>query len=475
MPADASPNNVGLKARLVEALRSKPSRTRLTKRPPPGYSAEVANQDGRRDSSASQAHRGKYKDSGAIDSQLGERRDHTTLLHSLGHRDSFDSIKDGQLRYLESRRPGEQMIASLSPHIWEIIEDYITPSDAANLAFSSKTLRYLLGSKPWEALGHPENRQYRIDFLLRMDGQLPSHLFCFSCATYHLRIQRGQERLKAPNVPNPLFNCPNAYNYGLPPPRTRLTPGRTLPFAFVQLALRAQRYSLDYGITFDSLSRRWKQDGWSHLTRYFIHKGHLLLRVISSCFAPPGLPPSGLRLLLYSREDYTPYFSVCAHWRDGKLMNLCKCALNHIPRPRDESGPAGLAGKVRDRLGNHPFNSNALVSLCSECRPMRRCPECPTEYLIEIRLMEDKTDNSFKRAIVVTRWSDLGDGTSPLSSEWAACNGEVIGYDSFAAVGNRAISGTFESHYTEEHIPGQRILSMNPEKEKRGEAGHDWY
>ena len=107
---------------------------------------------------------------------------------------------------------------------------------------------------------------------------------------------------------------------------------------------------------------------------------------------------------------------------------------------------------------------------------MRRCPNCPTEYLVQIKLVEDRTDpvKMFKHAIVVTRWSDLGDGTSPRSPQWAACNGEIE-YDSFKTLGKRAISGIFESHFTAEFIPGQRILSLNPKNERKGEAGHRWY
>ena len=75
--------------------------------------------------------------------------------------------------------------------------------------------------------------------------------------------------------------------------------------------------------------------------------------------------------------------------------------------------------------------------------------------------------------MVVTRWSDLGDGTTPLSGEWAACNGEKE-YNSFAAIGRRGLSGTFESQ-SGVSIPGQRMLSLNPNNEKLGEEGHNWY
>lgn len=79
----------------------------------------------------------------------------------------------------------------------------------------------------------------------------------------------------------------------------------------------------------------------------------------------------------------------------------------------------------------------------------------------------------FKQAIVVTRWSDLGDGTTPLDEEWAAVNG-VGDYDSFGKMGRRAIAGIFESQ-SGVTIPGQRILSVNPNGGKLGEEGHNWY
>lgn len=283
----------------------------------------------------------------------------------------------------------------------------------------------------------------------------------------------GKERLKAKNVLNLIYNCPNPKLQS----RHRLTVEYDLPFTFVQLAFRAQSYGSAYGISLETLSRRYKSrdSEWFHQTRYFFHKGHLLLRVVSKSFAVGGLPPAGLRNFLYSREDYTPFFSVCSHWRDGELMNLCKCALSHVPAP---------AASLAEQLRNGPKidysrlkRDHIFVTLCSNCRPMRRCPDCPTEYLIDIKLEEDRLETDpvrkFKQCMVVTRWSDLGDGKNPALGEWAACNGETE-YDSFGHMGRRAIAGVFESQ-NGVTIPGQNIMSVNPKREKKGEAGHNWY
>lgn len=425
-----------------------------------------------------QAHREKYKALHAqVDTQLGENRDYTTMIHSIGIHDLSDI--DQNRPSDDNRPPGEPQVASLSSDLWLAIAEYLNPTDTASLAFASITLYRRLGPRPWKALKLPENREYKSDFLSYLDRLFPHHLLCFPCAKYHIRTQEGNERLLPADVVNPLFECPNMYNSNLPPPRHRITHGRMLPFSFVQLVLRARRFSPAHGIPLESLTRRWRRNGWSHNTRYHVHNGRLLMRVVSQCFAEPGLPPSSQRHLLYSREDYWPYFSACAHWRDGELMNVCKCALTHIPEPRNTTALQGMEHKMKDTLAGRNYSPNTIASLCGKCRPMRRCPECPTEYLVEIRLTEDRANpksGHFRQAIVVTRWSDLGDGSTPnMSLEWAACNGLRDGYDSFSVLGKRAISSIFEAAFTADTLPGQRVISMNPKNKKRGEEGNSWY
>ena len=375
------------------------------------------------------------------------------------------------LEYDPSRPDGTATLASASPELWDLITEYLTARDTANLWISCKTLYRKLGHWPQDMLNKPENRQDRIDFLLPMDSKLPNHLFCFPCASYHLRINPGSESLKPTNVLNPLFTCPNSTNMLLPPPRIRITEGRTLPFTFVQLMKRHWLYGAEYGISTDAIARRYKDphSDWSHETRYHLHRnGHVLMRVKSQGYVYPGMTLAAKRLLLYSRSDYTPYFSVCAHWRDGVLMDQPKCALGHIPV---------RSYNAVTQYGKH--RAVGLVSLCTECRPMRRCPECPTEYLFELKLVEDKTEARndparFKQALIVTRWSDLGEARSVEDREWAAVAGDLEGYDSFAEVGKRAVSGVFESAFTDA-TPGQRMISMNPKGIKRSVDNNAWY
>lgn len=457
----------GLGSRLAKAFRPKAS-TKLQKRakssPPVSTLAEGSGAPQYEIRSPSPI----YRKEDVVDSQLGERQDNTALLHSLVYDDEIYDEQQLARTTGIACHPRDHALSRIPLPIWDEVLDYLTPFEAASLAFTSKGLLQLLGLRPWQALNLTENHQYKIHFLLTMDGYLPNHLLCFLCASYHYRIHRGNESLKPAAVNNPLYRCPKAFE--LPFPRTRITPRRNLPFSFVQLVIRAKRYGPAYGIPVESLVRRWKEDHWSHQSQFAVINGHLHMRVSSSCFAESGLTSSEMRLLLFSRDDYSPYFSVCAHWRDGMLMELCKCALCHIPKPPDSMGQ-----KVKDRLHHRPYDTRLIVSLCESCRPMRRCPDCPSEYLIELKNVEDPPTNSFKRAILVTRWCDLGNGLTPTSPEWAACNGELEEYDSFGAIGRRAISGMFEAHFTKGHIPGQRILNLNPRSERHSHDDPNWY
>ncbi|KAL9070952.1 MAG: hypothetical protein Q9157_005646 [Trypethelium eluteriae] len=422
-----------------------------------------------------------------VDSQTGERRysissetstlvggarpvDTTELLHSLSRRLSQDS--DVETLREEEREPGEPMIESLSPQLWTRIAQFATLSDVASLALSSKTLQSRLGSEAWRAMKEPEQKRQKIEFLARLNKDLPAYLLCFPCGQYHLRTQLGQERFRINYVTNPLFNCPMAQHSRLP--RMRLTHARELPFAFVQLATRAKRFGSSYGITADSLGRRWKcsDSEWTHNTRFIIHKGHLLMRVVSTCPAPTDITPTGERMLLFERGDFFPYFSCCAHWKEGELSKICKCALRHIPK-----APETLRSQLKSGYNFNVANRyrDFTAKSCDDCRDIRRCPECPSEYLVELKLIEDRSQGQigFKHAIIVTRWSDLGDGSSPYNIEWAACNGEnEERYDSFQMVGRRTISGTFESEVSN-HLFLKRVLSLNPKGEKRSETSND--
>ncbi|KAF2636019.1 hypothetical protein P280DRAFT_473424 [Massarina eburnea CBS 473.64] len=419
-----------------------------------------------------------------IDKDTGERKDLTEMMHAFSYQDDVDEVDEIETIVTTDYDPflpdGATLLARASPELWLLISDYLSPLDVANLASTCRMMTYRLGNLSYKLLRNPANRTHRLDFLLSMDRKLPDYLFCFPCAQWHLRTHPGEETLKPPQVLNPLFRCPNSTNVLLPPPRIRISEGRLLPFIFLQLAKRHWAYGPTYGIPAQSLSRRWKDaySPWSHESTYYIQgNGHVLMRIKSQVFVEGGMTPAGKRMLLYSRGDYTPYFSVCAHWQKGILTTIPKCALDHIRVPKVN---------VMNTVKNKAYANKAVgpVSLCSVCQPMRRCTECPSEYLFELKLVEDKSIKShgperFRQALLVTRWSDLGPARSTEDVEWAAVAGDMAGYDSIAEIGKRGVSGIFEAAFTDA-TPGQRILSMDPKKGRRRKANPEeddgeWY
>lgn len=444
--------------------------------------------------------------------ELGERQDPTDMMHSLSIRDSMDSLladdaleydmlDDNDPRVAALRRRREAMLASIPRGIWDIITRYLSPADCAQLALANKLFLEILGDKTFATLDDPENQVEKLEFLGHLNRHLPNHLLCFVCARHHRRLGPGMEKVPTATSENPVVACPAANLRISLSQRTKLTHSRILPYAFVQLPLRAHRYGLTYGIPADRLAREWTKTGsdggqprWRHSTRYVVgvsssktrRRHHLLLRVRSHTFAPPNLPPAGMRHLLYEREEYTPYFSVCPHWADGELMAVCKCALSHVPeaRPRGvaeqiKRAPQALAQNLvhaRNGGGDMGGGGGGGGRECSFCQTARRCPKCPSEYLVKMTLVEDRHSRDpqalFKFALVVTRYVDLGDGSGPgLSPEWDAVNGVYDGYDSIAMVGRRSIMGTFES-IASGPVPGMpRMINMNPHMHTGGKDG----
>ncbi|KAJ4294562.1 hypothetical protein N0V90_008253 [Kalmusia sp. IMI 367209] len=414
-----------------------------------------------------------------LDKDTGERKDLTEMMHAFNFAENFEDIEEAikleEWHYDPLGPDGATLLSKFCPELWGLVGDYLSPLDIANLASTCRAMNDRLGGQSYKLLSNPMYLSHRLDFLLAMDKKLPNHLFCFPCAQWHIRTSPGAEKLRPPQVLNPVYNCPNSTNNLLPQPRLRISDFRHLPFAFVQLYKRAWEHGPSYGVNVHSLARRWKdlESNWSHESMFHINNnGHVMMRVKSQVFVEGGLQPAAKRMLLFSRSDYIPYFSVCAHWRKGILTSIPKCALDHIPVPKVNVYKEAVA-RVRSPKISGP------TQLCSYCRPLRRCTDCPTEYLFELKLVEDKTVQKmglerFRQVLLVTRWSDLGPARSPHDPQWASVVGKYDKYNSFVEIGKRAVSGVFESAFTDT-TPGQRILSLNPEGLEYNEDREDWY
>ena len=199
--SEIPPSKRSLGSRLANVLRPKKSSTRLVKGAKPKLEERVTEDPSaysypRRDvavpavpETLQQSVPVNFynKSPGNTNIQTGETWDGAEMLHSLLRRDSHDSLDSlNRIERMRNeipdsmRKPGDAMISSLPPSIWQRISSHMTPTDAANLAISSKTLLLVLGTGPFLALNYTKDeekmREYKTRFLLPMDIHLPNHV-----------------------------------------------------------------------------------------------------------------------------------------------------------------------------------------------------------------------------------------------------------------------------------------------------------
>ena len=304
--------------------KRKPSAPAVQPPPDPEFARRISAppvQAPRRPSGGYDPFSGRRATAPTIDAQTGERLyefnsetstlvgdrpayDVGELMHSLTRDISNEDLAEIYAQRDIYRPPGEGSIASLPADLWELIASYVSLADEASITFATKTLRDRLdGRSAWKQLSFAENKKERLDFLFRLDRQMPLHLLCSQCAQFHPRIQPGGEVFKPDFVNNPVFHCPRVKDSWLP--RSKITYRREMPFAYVQLATRQRNFGALYGITAAALDRRWRcpESGWTHASRHVVVKGHLLMRVVSQRIAPPNMMDTERRLLLLDRTD----------------------------------------------------------------------------------------------------------------------------------------------------------------------------
>ena len=302
----------------------------------------------------------------------------------------------------------EQLIALLPSELWMMIAEYLDPSAAASFGFANREMSHRIGPPLFRTLNLPENKAEKLSFLHHMQADLPSHVLCHQCAIFHVRLKAGSESLRESYQDRPLTRCERQSYI----PAVRLSFDRALPFHLAKLAMHSARYGPSHGIPLKNLHRSWtpfmcewaSTTEWTHKTRFTIDKSQLLMKVTSTHFVGASLSKSEQRLALTCRYDYSANYTTCPHEAHGNMLfNVCKCALSHVPS-----------------------NGAPIVpTQCATCLPLHRCVACPSEYLVEVKLKEHKDSNGptpFRHAIVVTRWTNLGDCENPGSREWRHCS-----------------------------------------------------
>ncbi|KAI9653680.1 MAG: hypothetical protein M1831_005708 [Alyxoria varia] len=332
---------------------------------------------------------------------------------------------------IEVQQSNNQPLLRVPTELWLLTVDSLDPCSAASLACVNRQISQLLGPEVWTTLNNPSNRPHKVRFLQFLEPFYPKHILCHACGIYHPRRNLGKEQrlFESTTVTNrakkSVAHCTRSQLI----PSVRITFDLALPFTLAHLVTQRHRHgnSPEWGMPFSALSKSWSPTvsdwtttaEWFHRARFVIDKrGHLLMKVSSTFWTAADLADCERRLALSCRKDYTANYSTCPHEALGsRLFRICECALGHIPSAKSSlSGGKGNLFAPSQRMGGGG---------CATCLPLYRCLVCPTEYKIDVQLKEcriGRGDVAFRHAIVVTRWSDLGDAWAPDSPEWRACS-----------------------------------------------------
>lgn len=286
--------------------------------------------------------------------------------------------------------PEPNIFNKLPPELWLDIIEFLSPASAASLTYTYRWMYNQYGERPCSILKLPGHEQDKLELLSYLDADLPKHRLCHPCAIFHRRksLRAEQKEVKA-NYRGCWIGCERRAG------QTKLGTGYSLTWPSIRSVMRACRFGPEYGMPLDVLARVWENDdGWKHRAEPSIVNGRLLMKVQSA------LPVDWATESIFKNR----ISDIMRHSWLGCLQEMVKCALRHIRS--DESYTIG------DCL----------------CKGLRRCPKCPTEYMIETKrtsnisgdMRQSMEARGVQHVLIVTKWMDYGEGKSPLSPEWQA-------------------------------------------------------
>ena len=299
-------------------------------------------------------------------------------------------------RACSTEQPGTirpNLFSRLPPELWLDILDLLPLPSAASLAYTCRHMHIHFGQKSYSELRLPQNKSQKFEFLSYLDPGLPRLRLCLPCAVLHTRKSLKDEQQDVIDADRWWFSeCSCELGF------LRVALDYTLNWPSIQLVMRAYHQSPEHGIPLGSLERRWENGVWSHHTEPLILNGKLLMKTQST-----KLVELDMDMKHHDFHDLQILLASECHRYLCNRMQLLACALGHI------------------------WSGFSEVSTCDFCRKLWRCRGCYTEYRVEIR-KPDEALNIFTRKrelkkatgwnLILTEWKDLGEGKSPLSSEW---------------------------------------------------------
>lgn len=310
------------------------------------------------------------------------------LIYLLFHRQRPPSVD-------QHENPGTTLI-KLPPELLHMITEHLLPNDTASLILCNHALLRTLGTRHWSSL-HPGkgNEKYRELFLTALTRDLPRHFFCHHCSRLHLQDNLGPPgpALQPKNrllciehhldAGNRLRQCVQVH---------RIESRYSFTFPHLQLAMKRHFYGIKHGISTESLSFTEVQvflgeDEIERVITLLSVEARICSKPTSLCLRIQhwALISSTNRDMLLSK---TGFVQICDHLstHSSEISRLVQSILE--PR-RPE---------VEDQIRTELF----------------RCRRCNTNFQLEIKDLGDEG-----LALVITKWLDLGSGSTPTDSRWS--------------------------------------------------------
>ena len=307
-------------------------------------------------------------------------------------------MRDIQLQY-GAQRP--KSLSGLPTEIVQMIAQYVSPVDAASLAFCSRTLVYLLGRRQWDF----SDSTVRSQFLARLERDYPALFYCESCSILHPRDAIGP--------PGPAFQPEislRRHTDKNEPPSLSLWrsvdvhPMHSLydfNFMHLQLAMKRYHHGPEHGIPTESLAYT--------EVRWFEERSVTTLLSVEARACCDQTKPSPMCLRIQnwalvgggasrSAEDFLSkigFIWICTHLsvRDANISQFVRSELDVYAYYYAEDG------------GRPPSGNDDNIFF--------KCRMCAIDYRLQVRRCGDEGP-----ALVITKWLDLGAGSTPMGIEW---------------------------------------------------------
>ncbi|OCK78980.1 hypothetical protein K432DRAFT_383448 [Lepidopterella palustris CBS 459.81] len=336
----------------------------------------------------------------------------------------------GEERGTEKLSPGSSQdeihltqchLLELPAELIQQIASFTTPSAAAALALTSRSLCAIIGTGVWERVGNAKRDtiEDRSEFLLLLERDLPSYFFCSDCSIMHVRLMPGVPYTPHPYTPYPYKKHDRTVNAYYP------MPGDPLHYQDFRALMERHHWGVNFGRPISSIYRDIElQRAYCTIrlqTRGRIIDNELILRMHWELSGlEPGADGISLEICPHQSLQATPsslhqlpvssFMDLIEPVRN-ELANVVCCKWLHVrPRPANCPNCKKMCKEMQKRGAARVMETGVLS--CSMCEGVRRCGHCATDYEVSVVRRAKQLE------LHIDAWLNLGYGSFLEDPNW---------------------------------------------------------